>query len=378
MPIPGNNLPLLDGNVYMHVQALTPILKKTYRCDDKPLDEEECEHVGQAISILRFERDGIRAKAQHYAYSVKCDKAGRYSVRDITTRQRNISFTEDAYNIGVALKVAYNPYEFTMLALDYLLLEPDMLYRQTDLIRGPSYGLTNMLSANNTGINKINPRRVTLAIRDTKIDMSHLNRYVNNTYLNVVHDCERICVHSVLSNDAGFMSITEAKMYGLLCTSKLIKAQETHMRLQTKGAAFAGPLQHNAIDGTTTIEGAGCECPQRMGAVGVISSCIGALFAFSIPVLCIAELVDAYRTKVTRRRYSETKSAFSVLLDGIEACGDFVFGSSDNVATATRGMRNISSIERGEKDGCAQKRARGDKHLVANMSVKHTHKVTNV
>ena len=61
---------------------------------------------------------------------------------------------------------------------------------------------------------------VSLHNENARNDM-RLSRYINNTYVNVVHDCEHICTQVVLSDNAQFMSTADDRAYGTRCARVL-------------------------------------------------------------------------------------------------------------------------------------------------------------
>ena len=234
--MPDINLPSLDGQRnYMVVRnidddhsLLLPRATPPYECYSRQLDTEQCEHIGNALSIVRYEQDDIRIQAQHYRYKVKCDSNGNYYVADMQTRQRNVLYNEDPYSIKLALAFSVNP--TVPLHITYmreLLNYKNMLYNAFDVYDTTPTAIIQMLAYHSNNLNKIDKDHVSISLTGVNItDNINLHAYINHTYVNTVYNCEQMCLQSSLSNSHSFTTGMRVAHDGLLCTHRILEVAE--------------------------------------------------------------------------------------------------------------------------------------------------------
>ena len=224
MPLSGNNLPSLDGQrYYTLVRQLTKVSspETAYRCASHPLNKEECEHEGHSLSLIKHAQENITIKLQQYQYKVKCDEHGRYYVTNMTTSTRDIRYDEYSSLTELATEAflfVCDPRINTYLA--FRMLSRGDLFNSS-YPRGYATFLEELLSEPN-GFNIIDTRHVKTSFHVAEHMFAHLSTHVNSSYVNIVHDCERMCVQSVLNDTYGFMPTQDVQYYGLLCTHMLV------------------------------------------------------------------------------------------------------------------------------------------------------------
>ena len=234
MGLPENNLPSLDGQrYYTHIHDLSDSEKKKVR-KQKKLKSCDSHYLGSALSVLRDDDDcKTIARVQRYTYTVQCfDRKDRLYcyASHITIKQRNIESLDDhdAY-ITMALELAHTQ-TISWSIVNHLMHAKNLLV--TSYKPQQHISLSEQLSKQRNSVNAIYKEKVKVLLSSTNVDdVSSLNAYLNNTYVNIVHDCDRVCVQSVLSDNAQFMQLREVEKYGLLCVNR-IQTSDRLSRLQ--------------------------------------------------------------------------------------------------------------------------------------------------
>ena len=129
--------------------------------------------------------------------------------------------------------------------------------------------------------------------------------YVNNTYVNVVHDCHRVCTRAIFSN-SHIPSVDETKQYSFDCIQQLAEAQRMHQLAQEKNDSGLATV----VQGVTAA---------IVFVTVVVLSCVGLyhLFPF-MRKKCILRKVRAHirsidkATKGARRLKREADSEIDI------------------------------------------------------------------
>ena len=230
------NLPPLEGQrSHMFIQDINSFPTMSLRmCRTNPLNTTECEHRGHSLSILRYERDNILVKLQYDAYGVKCDEDSRYYVTDIKTQQRDVIYDIDEHLAKVAiitLMFAHNPTPVSCDRLSTVIAKG--ILRSSQKTTGYMSFLEDLLHSkrneSDTGAHalKIDPVQYASA-QSKRIAAASLNEYVNNTYVNFVHDCNRICAQPILGYSDHFVTHDTVEQHGMLCTHRLIELAQNN------------------------------------------------------------------------------------------------------------------------------------------------------
>ena len=332
MPNLGNNLHALADNGYTHIQKLTPTMKQELHCTEHALSKEKCEHKGQAFSVLQGDEEGTIVRAQQSVYTVQCQDS-KYSVTSVVTRQRDVSDKEDAHGIMEAMFIARDPGDaFNLLHLDHLLSLEDALYSPRDFQQGPSYGLESMLDSKGNELNVFNPSHITLSLHNVSdVNARQLYRYINNTYLNIVHDCERICIHSTLGNDAGFRHVGDIERDGIMCAQKLSAHRGPHVP-QAYRAAHTVAISQHVESYTDTPQCAAC--PQRSDSIyAVLGVCatgiivyIGGISAVALGTYKCKQQLNKRRNSTHAKQYKEAQKNGSFFKKSMTKIKNALFG----------------------------------------------------
>ena len=228
MVYPENSLLLFDdqsSNILVY-NITEEYATSMLRICDKHKTERE--HIGQAISILHIQ-DSVLIRAQHYEYSTKRDASGQYYVTHVNTSEYSISnITQDHHAlselsriVSTALMFAFRPRELHRMhnVYDLLCMMSNQMHTYNPQ---PLQPLRIMLAKNENSVNAIDTKAANIHIKHANVtDTLSMNAYVNNTYVNIVHDCERLCVYSMLSDEPDYMLTDVVKKHGLLCSRAL-------------------------------------------------------------------------------------------------------------------------------------------------------------
>ena len=226
MGFPEHNLPPLTGQRnYINVGRLQSNIGEINRqCRSYEHSLSEYTFFGQALSVLHYQRDGIRLKAQQHNYVLKCYKDAQnkehYYVTYVHTKQRTVRDSEESDAISMALSLAYSPIASVQDEFLGTILSRQSMLHVTHMPR-LSFGLAEMLSTQYNFFNIIDPEHTHVSVNTKITPYTNLHAYINNTYLNILHNCDRVCVQSVLSDNTTFMPFNATENYSLLCIHRL-------------------------------------------------------------------------------------------------------------------------------------------------------------
>ena len=232
-----SSLPALDSQEFY---TIVRTLKDTryswqpqvpYDCTQRTFEAAKCEYVGYAFSIVRRAEAGMLARVKHYKYSVRCESEHSYSVKDMKMTQRDVFDTDiTPFSILSSLYFARNPADFGRLAaMSSVLDKRDMLYMRVDGVDHKQQ-LKAVLSKQQNEYNTIDRHNAAVLINDIHVSEEqdiNLQEYVSNTYVNIIHNCERICLQTRLSDVEEFMPYEIVQSHGLLCLHEIQNANNT-------------------------------------------------------------------------------------------------------------------------------------------------------
>ena len=221
-----------------------------YACDMRPLNESQCEHSGHVVEVLRCSE--VEATVRLSNYVIKCDKDKNYYISNIKTIQHDVqtdSHTPEIVRIiniaAEALMFAFRPTERTHERIQNLL---NMLYRSdNDVVRSSEF--LSLLDTQENSVNTIYRDDAHILLHAVNVtDVFDLNMYVNNTYVNVIHDCESVCVQSLLSDHRSFETHSAIERDGHGCAMRLLTTHMPwHYYNTTHGTLNAAQIQQNTI-----------------------------------------------------------------------------------------------------------------------------------
>ena len=230
MVIQGNDLSQLSGHIHHFSQQMTEEEKnKTKECKTRLPDQ----YIGRAIVILKFQRDNVDLWTQEYEYHVKRESADHHSAMYIDPEYKGMLMTQryvhQPYDdtIKAALAFTSNPTNATSMSFVRNFTQVSDTTpaptSTTTTIATTNAATSNITMANVTQENVVNtlaPENTTTA-GITYHYMRSASSVVNNTYINVVHDCENVCVRAVFSNETGFMPTGIIKAHVSQCVEEL-------------------------------------------------------------------------------------------------------------------------------------------------------------
>ena len=172
------------------------------QCDMQPLNMTVCEHIGQTLSILRRTRNSTIATLYHKVYKITCNN-GDYAIQTLSSETYNIEHNDNIYdNVAVAstaattLMFAFQPTK--RMFIHKLINE---IYGATLPIQRPIHKLITMLDKRNNRLNTIDIDSAHISLRNVNVTRAlQLNAHINNTYVNMIHDCHNVCSHILLCN----------------------------------------------------------------------------------------------------------------------------------------------------------------------------------
>ena len=224
MVFPGTNLSSFnDHKYYTLVHQLTLNTKAPAHNPCATQHVNPYEYHGFSVSIL-CNNDSIETK--HYTYTVDC----KYKVSDIDSVTGNFTLTQKAKDTlshkslcatQAALCYSVAPFQRFGCMHDFL----NIIYsrRITDedvnVAKVIMQQLLSEIDTNTHMFKHIDTQYMHVMLSGNITD--HIYSHVNNTYVNVVHDCHTLCAQVVLSDSYKFMSDSDIHNYGLLCAHRL-------------------------------------------------------------------------------------------------------------------------------------------------------------
>ena len=236
MTIPGSNLPTLDGKKsYMpiyNISGQTKLFKAQLRtcclgefntttCQQQC---SECAAFGIAVSILQRKHKYTVARIQYREYKIY-ENDGIYTLND--TRCSDYELKRDNIDIAItptilaAIKYSRFPLSDTLGAV----LVSDML-KQEHALSQAAVTLNEHLQAIDLLSNErynLDRSHMSVLLHGISKQEKDMHRYINSTYVNVVHNCDKVCTYMMFSNNHDFMTDSDVKQYGLLCMRRLLK-----------------------------------------------------------------------------------------------------------------------------------------------------------
>ena len=251
MVFPKSNLPPLDGQRdYMLVQrvqlGLAPHMFNI--CSTDPFIVPH-RYTGYSISALRhISNAAIQTSYQQYEIY---DYYNQYIVKFSDAQEGVIMYRS---NIAAQTTVPRNILK-QLQAITYYAIDPlnraeaiqrflNVAYMPTAHVRNISDAEVAMATAviHVTLDEAINPfnhidrEHVSVLLSPTRMTHNiaeHLNAYVNNTYVNIVHDCNTACSQAVLSDKRNFMSLNAVANYGMLCAHRILELNNVSQHTTT-------------------------------------------------------------------------------------------------------------------------------------------------
>ena len=212
-----------------------------YECSQRQFSYNKQEFIGHAISIARMHDVGLIAKVKHYRYLMDYDiEYGVYRVTDMRTAERNVfDFGVAPYSVTSTLRFIRNTTKHDNAAALLSMLEyKDVLYNRLDSILATKT-LVNMWSPNNTGIRDIDSKHVPVYQNDTRLYADRntsLHAYLNNVYVNIVHNCSSVCIQTIATEDEPeFMpTLVVQHLHGLLCMHDIYEIDKHNALVTTQ------------------------------------------------------------------------------------------------------------------------------------------------
>ena len=250
-------------------------LYKDFPCEDGcapyNLNATECEMAGHSIEVLKHERDNIFAKILCKSYTLKCDKDGNYYAYVTYTKQHDLKYDENSYTAEYALLFAYHPTRMDRISntvgdiglfLDYIDID-SMGIRKTNHSR-----LIQLMSGKKHV--KVDRPQISILFNDTGMTDDELLMHTSHTYVNVVHNCDKLCAQSVLSERHEFMSHADLERYGTLCAQGLIAASP---QKQQHLVAMLGP-DVAYVDSLTVVHNKIADIEDSSVMIGAVAAVI--------------------------------------------------------------------------------------------------------
>ena len=190
---------LLISNDYKFVSKITHSEEKEAHDKCKNKETHDGQYVGSAISILR-DSDRTNIHVRCYEYTVQRREDDEYCVDNLISIQPDVSIQPDAHDIFHAIVIQSS---LTFAANPTLL---NGLNVANDMIHSKNIWNITHTRSNTSDINAIH-----MAFNDA-----------NHTYINVVHDCQSVCVHATLNNASHFVQTGAIKQDGIACVNDLV------------------------------------------------------------------------------------------------------------------------------------------------------------
>ena len=209
---------------------------RTKECKIRSPDQ----YIGKAVDVLYMQRHvGDRltdVMRFDFKYRIACTPSHDYSY--ISMDRRN------EYAFAPYTKELYSPYNAVVRAALDFTQHPDAdtsigfvrNFTQVFPLGYTTYSLPTTASLNETQVNETTTIApvVTQCLTTTNgttvyKHIQNARGCVNNTYINVVHDCNNICVHAILSNSADVMSEYDHRLYGIECAKRLAAMSDSQV-----------------------------------------------------------------------------------------------------------------------------------------------------
>ena len=241
MGFPESNLPPLDGQRYytlVHQLSSNPAERAYRPCERHGMYENV--YYGFSVSILHPTRKDILADARHISYTVYLE-GEEYKVNYTSLAQGRIVLPSEeqdtlSHKFIRATQAAFQGsiQPTRQLGAIYDLLNTMYTENISNSVARAAKAIMQQLTiergaSSMQGFERIDEKHVQLMLthEQQQVPKRHIYAmYINNTYVNIVHDCERMCIQSVLSDNSSFMSEQNIDNYGLLCAHKLLGARE--------------------------------------------------------------------------------------------------------------------------------------------------------
>ena len=257
MGFPNDNLPSLDGqrdytiiyNLTTHNQLYKAV---AHKCHNNAHSSQGCKktckqhtgscgqtYTGAFMEILRYAKDNILAKLQHSTYSVKCDNNGEYNILDIETYRYNLIYPRLDPDIRLVITAAHSPATTDGEAALINLMSRQRVLHESYAASSILGKLENYRMLFGEDIyTHIDRKHAQILINETYKDNvdymtdEYLRYLLSNTYVNVVYDCNTMCVQSIMSMTNSLAQESEITHYGLLCTHRIL-GLSTHYKAAT-------------------------------------------------------------------------------------------------------------------------------------------------
>ena len=200
-------------------------------CDPYNLSSVTPAYIGQAVEVVRHERKGILAQMQQYNYKIQ-HTTGKYSVSDVHTAHADLKYGESAPALHAIAFTHDTEAQQRVESLGAMLQQQNTLLKSTETTNRT----VELLNSNEELSTNIRTQIVVNNTDATDTQIRRIAARVNNTYINVVHDCDRLCVQSALSDNDVFLSGGTVTRQGLLCARRLAELHSTSTATTAKPA----------------------------------------------------------------------------------------------------------------------------------------------
>ena len=358
MPSSDNNLPSLEGQRYY-----TLVQERKHRTQMCSADSLHAQ--GMALSIIHSTDHTIMAKVQSYRYNVT-SKNGRYYVTDLTSSYDVLYENTERYTLAniltyirilrsTRLALYYSPQPTTRAdSIHELLSVSDFKLTLGYDIQNDKNLIIKLLRSG-TDINHIDEHHVQLLV-NRFVPFSYngvmalipkprgsLERYAQNTYVNIVYDCDTVCSQSVIGDAQYFMDYYEVRHYGLLCMQGILEhrnAKATNKTLFTASTDTMTDLQTNTVASVTSqyvsAEYAPCNTEACMLRILPMASVVFATCSL-ISVFAINTRVSS----VIHACYEKIRSH----IPGVDACIRALFATSRAMRRVAKNVRETRTEE---------------------------------
>ena len=210
---------------------------KPYECSRRPFLASQCDYSGHAFSVARRNNRGLIAQIKYYRYYIACNEYGYYAM-DMKTSHRDV-FDDGAvpYSVSSTLYFARNTTSRDGTSLMISILDKqDVLYNVRDGLWSTQH-LMDMLSySDKDGV--VDRSSTAVVINNTLVDdvNTMIQANIGSTYVNIIHNCSRICIQTRLSDTVEFVPAMDVQRHGLLCLHEIFEADKLAAATQTAAA----------------------------------------------------------------------------------------------------------------------------------------------